>query len=40
MIVDKKVETGTLDEMLNSANPKVREFFDNVRVQAALCERG
>jgi len=40
MIVDKKVETGTLDEMLNSTNPKVREFFDNVRVQAALCERG
>ena len=40
MIVDKKVETGTLDEMLASDNPKVREFFHNVRVQAALCERG
>ena len=40
MIVDKKVETGTLDEMLQSDNPKVREFFHSARVQAALHERG
>ena len=39
MIVDKRVETGTLDEMLESDNPKVQEFFHSVRVQAALHER-
>jgi phospholipid/cholesterol/gamma-HCH transport system ATP-binding protein len=39
MIVDKRVEAGTLDEMLGSENPKVREFFHSARVQAALHER-
>jgi phospholipid/cholesterol/gamma-HCH transport system ATP-binding protein len=38
MIVDKKVEAGTLAEMLNSDNPKIREFFHSTRVQAALHE--
>jgi phospholipid/cholesterol/gamma-HCH transport system ATP-binding protein len=36
MIVDKKVEAGTLEEMLDSDNPKIREFFHSARVQAAL----
>src|SRR5262249_11002551 len=27
MIVDKKVESGTLDDMLKSKNPKVKEYF-------------
>jgi phospholipid/cholesterol/gamma-HCH transport system ATP-binding protein len=39
MIVDKKVVSGTLDEMLESKNPKVREYFSGERVQAALAER-
>jgi phospholipid/cholesterol/gamma-HCH transport system ATP-binding protein len=39
MIVDKRIEAGTLEEMLKSDNPKVREFFHSARVQAALHER-
>jgi phospholipid/cholesterol/gamma-HCH transport system ATP-binding protein len=39
MIVDKKVEAGTLDEMLKSKNPKVREYFHSPRVQIAIAER-
>ena len=39
MIVDKKVEAGTLDEMLKSKNPKIREYFHSPRVQTAISER-
>ena len=39
MIVDKKVESGTLEEMLKSKNPKVKEYFSGPRVKAALSER-
>jgi len=39
MIVDKKVESGTLDDMLKSTNPQVREYFSGPRVQAVLAER-
>ena len=39
MIVDKKVESGTLDELLNSSNPKVQEYFSGPRMKAALSER-
>ena len=39
MIVDKKVETGTLDELLQSNNPKVQDYFSGPRMKAALSER-
>lgn len=39
MIVDKKVESGTLDDMLKSTNPQVREYFSGPRVKAVLAER-
>ena len=39
MIVDKKVESGTLEEMLKSTNPKIREYFSTTRFKAALSER-
>ena len=39
MIVDKKVESGTLDELLNSSHPKVQEYFSGPRMKAALSER-
>lgn len=39
MIVDKKVESGTLDELLTSSNPKVKDYFSGPRMQAALAER-
>jgi len=39
MIVDKKVESGTLDELLESNNPHVRGYFSGPRVKAALKER-
>ena len=34
MIADKKVVIGTLDEMLKSANPTVKEFFGGPRMAA------
>jgi len=39
MIVDKKLESGTLDELLCSSNPRVRDYFSGARVKAALQER-
>jgi phospholipid/cholesterol/gamma-HCH transport system ATP-binding protein len=39
MIVDKKIEAGTLDQMLKSKTPKVREYFHSPRVQTAIAER-
>jgi phospholipid/cholesterol/gamma-HCH transport system ATP-binding protein len=39
MIVDKKVESGTLDELLHSSNPKIQEYFSGPRMKAALSER-
>lgn len=39
MIVDKKVESGTLDEMLKSSNPQIRAYFSGERVKAAVAER-
>ena len=39
MIVDKKVETGTLDELLHSNNPKIQDYFSGPRMKAALSER-
>lgn len=39
MIVDKKVMSGTLDEMLHSDEPHVRDYFSGERVQAVLNER-
>ena len=39
MIADKKVESGTLDELLASGNPQVRDYFSGPRVKAALKER-
>lgn len=39
MIVNKKVESGTLDELLKSPKPEIREYFSGERVKAALSER-
>lgn len=39
MIVDKKIESGTLDEMLHSSNPKIQDYFSGPRMKAALSER-
>jgi phospholipid/cholesterol/gamma-HCH transport system ATP-binding protein len=39
MIVDKKVESGTLDELLNSSHPKIQEYFSGPRIKAALSGR-
>jgi phospholipid/cholesterol/gamma-HCH transport system ATP-binding protein len=39
MIVDKKLESGTLDEMLASENEKIRSYFSDERVKAALAKR-
>ena len=39
MIVDKKVESGTLDELLKSRNPKIQDYFSGPRMKAALSER-
>jgi len=39
MIVDKKVESGSLDEMLRSKNEKIRSYFGDERVKAALAKR-
>jgi phospholipid/cholesterol/gamma-HCH transport system ATP-binding protein len=39
MIVDKKVESGTLDELLHSSNPKIQNYFSGPRMKAALSER-
>lgn len=39
MIVDKKVEIGTLDDMRKSGNPKIKEYFDGPRMQAIMAGR-
>ena len=39
MIVDGKVVCGTLDELLKSTHPKIRDYFKGARMQAALTER-
>jgi len=39
MIVDGRVESGTLDELLKSPEPKVQEYFSGKRVKAVLAER-
>jgi phospholipid/cholesterol/gamma-HCH transport system ATP-binding protein len=39
MIIDGKIESGTLDELLKSTNPKVQEYFKGERVQAVLAKR-
>jgi phospholipid/cholesterol/gamma-HCH transport system ATP-binding protein len=39
MIVDRKVEVGTVDELAHSKNPHVQEFFSSPRVKEALAKR-
>jgi len=39
MIVDGKVESGTLDELLESTHPRVQEYFKDARMKAALAGR-
>jgi phospholipid/cholesterol/gamma-HCH transport system ATP-binding protein len=39
MIADKKVEVGTLDELLKSSNPGISDYFHGPRMQAALSKR-
>lgn len=39
MIVDGKVESGTLDELMKSTHPKIQEYFKGPRMQAALAKR-
>lgn len=39
IIADKKVETGTVDDLSESSNETVRAFFDNPRVKDALTKR-
>lgn len=36
MIVDKKIETGTLDDMLESQHPWVHDYFHGPRMRAVL----
>ena len=38
MIVDKKIETGTLDDMLESNHPWVHEYFHGPRMRAVLAK--
>jgi len=39
MIVDGRVESGTLDELMQSTHPKIQEYFKGPRMQAALAKR-
>ena len=39
MIVDGKVQSGTLDELLKSTHPKIQEYFSDPRMKAVLDER-
>ncbi len=39
MLVDKKVETGTLEDMLKSTHPWIKEYFQGPRMRAALGKR-
>jgi phospholipid/cholesterol/gamma-HCH transport system ATP-binding protein len=39
MIVGKKVESGTLDELLDSSHQDVRDYFSSPRMKAALATR-
>jgi phospholipid/cholesterol/gamma-HCH transport system ATP-binding protein len=36
MLVDKKVETGSLEDMLNSSNEWIKQYFGGPRMRAAL----
>jgi phospholipid/cholesterol/gamma-HCH transport system ATP-binding protein len=40
MIADKKIEVGTLNEMLKSSNPEVHEYFSGPRMKAVLAKQG
>lgn len=40
VLVNKKVETGTLDDMLNSSDPWIQEYFGGKRMRAALGAKG
>lgn len=39
VIADKKVEIGSLEDVMQSSSPKVREYFSNQRMKAALSQR-
>jgi phospholipid/cholesterol/gamma-HCH transport system ATP-binding protein len=39
MIADKKIEVGTIDELLESDNPTIKEYFHGPRMQAALAKQ-
>ncbi len=39
MLVDKKVETGTLDDMLKSSHPWIKEYFQGPRMRTATGKR-
>lgn len=39
MIVDGKVVSGTLEDLLKSTHPKIQDYFKGARVQAALAQR-
>jgi phospholipid/cholesterol/gamma-HCH transport system ATP-binding protein len=39
MIVDGKIECGTLEELMKSTHPKIQEYFKGPRMQAALAKR-
>jgi phospholipid/cholesterol/gamma-HCH transport system ATP-binding protein len=39
MIADKKLEVGTIDDLLKSSSPKTKEYLQGPRMQAALSKR-
>lgn len=39
MIANKKVETGTLEEMMRSSNPEVREYFSGPRMKGIMARQ-
>jgi phospholipid/cholesterol/gamma-HCH transport system ATP-binding protein len=39
MIAEKKLEVGTLEDMLNSSNPEVHDYFGGPRMKAILARR-
>jgi phospholipid/cholesterol/gamma-HCH transport system ATP-binding protein len=39
MIADKKLQVGTLDDLINSSNSVIREYFSGPRMKAALAKR-
>ena len=40
LIAHRRVESGTLDELLKSSDPEIQAYFSGERVKAALAERG